>query len=240
MIVTPCCQFLYTGAENGYLKMFSVQKSTLLKSFDKCHKAPITSMACTPNNKFIFTCCLNELKQWAIGGGKCLKNFAADLGADLAFNGICVSPDSRFLFSFDWDGEIKKWNISSRKVVASLPKCEQISGILVTQDLKSIFECDRAGKLFQIDIETDGSASQKGEWPVHDKIITSMCQLQEGGHVFTADMNGTVKEWSIEKAKTIKDWGEVVGQDDEKKVHQAAIFSIAVANLHTDPKSEPF
>jgi WD40 repeat protein len=136
MVITPNCENLFTGAENGYLKQFSVSKQKLLKSYDKCHKAPITAMASSNDGKYIFTCCLTALNQWSVSGQKCLKNFAEALGADLAFNGICVSPCSKFLYSFDWDGEIKKWSISGKKVVGSMPKCDQISGLVCTNDSK--------------------------------------------------------------------------------------------------------
>jgi len=160
------------------------------------------------------------------------------LGDNLAFNCVCLadSIDKKILLSVDWDGEIKKWDFPKKKLIGSMEKREQISSFICSNDDKFLFEGDNFGKMYQIDLEDDKT---KGEWKIHNKRITAMARLRELGHIFTCDMEGSVKEWHIEKSKVLKDWGEVV-EGDDKKVHKHAIEAITVANLHSDPKGEPF
>jgi len=85
---------------------------------------------------------------------------------------------------------------------------------------------DNKGKLIQFDMTND---EMKKDYEIHQKGIQCIEKTRELRHLFTADYSGSVKEWSIDKNKVIKDFGDIIDKET-KKVHKDPIYSICVAN----------
>ena len=232
MAVSIDGKYLFTGAENGFLKQFSTEKRVIAKSLDKVHKAPITSMACTPDNKFLLTCSLREVKQWSVGTCKQINDYTQGLNGDQAFSTICVAPDSKFFYSFAWDGEINQWSLQKKAFVKELLKNETISSFMVSHDGNYQLQGDSLGGLRQLCLKENKIIDT---FKNHQKNISCVLQTSDCQSVYTSDWNGCVQEFELESKKCINWFGEISKLDDDgSKAHGTMILSIAIANLHEE------
>ncbi len=74
------------------------------------HSEPVTSLAVTPDKKFLLTAAGERILLWESETGKYLRAFEGHIGD---VNVLALSSDSRFVFSGSSDNSLRLWEISS-------------------------------------------------------------------------------------------------------------------------------
>jgi hypothetical protein len=91
---------LLTADRIGGLNMFSTENETLLKSYDRCHSAPISSLAVAPKTQFLLTSDENGfLKQFSLKTHSLIKDWGKI--HLVTINSMVLTEDEQFLFSGD-------------------------------------------------------------------------------------------------------------------------------------------
>lgn len=91
---------LLTADRIGGLNIFSTENQTLLKSYDRCQSAPISSLAIAPKTQFLLTSDENGfLKQFCLKTHTLIKDWGKIHLATI--NSMALTEDEQFLFSGD-------------------------------------------------------------------------------------------------------------------------------------------
>ena len=229
-ILAICCshdsKYLFTADMSGNLKQFSILSETIVREYESVTIGRVTSIKCTNDNKFMFVSDDNGgLKEYSIADMKKLIDFGAV--HKTAIKVVIISNDDKYLYCTDRTGTQKRIKIKQDKEIIDWGEIHGswVNQIAITPDNQKLFSVSNSGNIKQFSIDKGKKRTSKkvkrecvhNFGRVHHGYIKSICISNDNEYLFTSDVLGTCKQWSIKKVNLVRDMG---------RIHESAIRCI--------------
>ena len=148
--VTQNSEFLLTAGLKGDIQVWSIRDAKLIKRLVKAHAFPITAIVSTKLcDAFISSDCVGNIKFWSLmevhDEEKLTKSYLLDpdnidmylqfpKAHETGIFSMCITTDSKFVFSSDYNGNTKSWDIENGHMLVDYGKMN--NSILVSLEPK--------------------------------------------------------------------------------------------------------
>lgn len=180
--------YLFTGDSSGELKQWSLENFSLKKDYSANQAAITRKMACTPDNRYLFTTNLaGDVHQYDVNSVFCfLKSYASCHKAQISE--MMCSADSRSLITASKYGSIRHFTLINNGFTdfnqidltheyKQLKGCS-VSAMCCTPNYKFMFVGDSSGRLTQYSLKMKDQMLSFGG--IGKKPITSLTASQDG------------------------------------------------------------
>lgn len=165
--------------------------------------------------------CLN---QWDIQNKTIVKDYGP-IHSLREIRSITVTNNQKYLFTSDFNGNLKQWDIQNQELVKGYVcvqyinnfKNTRINSLTTTSNNKYLFASNNKGSVIQLDIEQQKVIKKYEQ--IHSSEIESIAATNDNRYLFTSDVDGYLKQYDIEQRRLVKDY---------RKVHNGEIWSIEV------------
>lgn len=214
--------FLLTADNEGYTKLWSIKRKILQKNFGKIHRWGITSLHIYKKHNFFLTCDFKDASITKMFDHKSKFDIKTDILKNNKIYSICLSNDSEYLYTSDWDINIKQWQIGTKfefnRIYNQIYHTSFVDCMQITKDNRYQFTSDHWGNLGQWDVnKVDVEIFYQKH---HDHKIQCMCIL-DSRYIFTCDKNGNMKQLDFINKDCVKNY---------MGIHQWEIYSIIATN----------
>lgn len=206
------CKNLFTIEVNGFMKQWLVESSSQKHDWGKIHDDnKVYCLKMSQNGLYQFTGDdKGFMKQWSVE----LKYLYQNWGKihDSTVLNINLGNDSQFMFTTA-NNCIKMWNQKSRNLLKSLENVHEgcIYSSKLSLDMRYQYTSDSKGYLKQWEIlyqnETSNSVELKKDFgKIHNNQIRSLCVTPNSKILFSSDINGDQKMFSIENGEELNEY----------------------------------
>lgn len=230
-------KFLITGTESGDIKKFCIETGKEIHHFQDAHQDSVTSIVAAPDETYFYSCCLKKISQWNIQKNELVYQFTTVDNSYRIQSSFRITPNSKFLISFNRYGNIEEWDITNKASNGILAKVDKITNMVITCEGRYQFIVNALGNLRQFDLETQKDVDN---WSLHPKTISAICQTSDSGFIMTGDVNGNLFEWSIQGHKLENIWSENSvekpidainsTQYNDELAHHCSIYSLEICD----------
>lgn len=215
----PKSRFLFIGGNDGILKQVDIEKKALVKDYGEVANAVIKSMATSNNTKYLFTSdmtghlqiweisVLGDTSKWDVEHRLVLK-YQQKMHEN-AIGSITITPNSKYLFTSDYNGTLAQWAIQDAKISINFYQKihnGEVYSIATTSDSKYLFTSSYNGYIKQWFIF--GECSFIKEFARVCFGILIIVLSQDNKYLFLGTQSGYLKQLDIKK-KSVSDLGKI-------------------------------
>lgn len=173
------------------------------------HVGAITAIALHPHEFLLASGSSDKtIKLWDVQTGELLHTFAErgffgfNNGHTDRITGLQFTPDGQTLISSSSDGQIKLWDISSRKLITTLPEAGWgISAIALSRDGKILAGGSHDGSLHLWQMETLEVITTLNH---HQNQVSGLLLSPKGQTLISSSYDQTICLWSVSGSRLLK------------------------------------
>ena len=117
-------------------------------------------------------------------------------GHDTEVSVLAASPDDKTFVSADWNGEIRIWDVESRKIVADVSQPDAVSSLVWQDDHILTGSWDGHIRIFQV---ADSATTLEHEFDTRSPIH-SLTVDPASGHILTVSNDDAIDVWSPDQS----------------------------------------
>ncbi|KAI3905054.1 hypothetical protein MKX01_017300 [Papaver californicum] len=198
LTLSPNDKFLFSASSSRLITVWDLFTSKPLRQW-KGHEGSVRGMACDASGGILATAGEDRLvRVWDVDGGFCTHNFK---GHEQVVTSILFHPDPHqlLLFSGSDGGEVRVWDLVSRKCIAVLDKhFSTVTSLAVSKDGWTLLSGGRDKVVNLWDLR---NYSFKMTVPTYE-VVETVCKKKSSPPVFflTVGERGVVRIWNSEGA----------------------------------------
>lgn len=164
------------------------------------HDAPITSVAITPDGRFVVSSAFdNKCIVWDFYTGKTIRSFDRHTGS---VHRVTIAPDGLTALSASYDKTIKVWKLDTGEILQTLEgHTDSVSNFAISPNADMIVSVsdDRTVRKWEL-----GTRSLAWTVDGHQQSGTSVVFSPDQPYAFSSSIDGTIKQWRLESGELVR------------------------------------
>jgi len=226
--------------KNGNDLLESYENYRLLES--SVHNDSVSSIAITPDGKYILSVCMKTIKQWDIRTGEHIRSFN---GHDNSIESMAITSNGKYLVSGSSDMTVRLWDLSSGEYIRSFNGHKgKVNSVAVTQDGQHIVSSDSncAVKLWNIN-----NTKELWSYWLHNYSVTSVSISPDEKCILSVDSRGNANILKLDSGQVTRSFNllhevfaAVITPDGKYLISTEGYYGVYLYDINSGKKLRKF